>query len=184
MEVVNRRNRVTAEQRFMAKVVKDESGCWIWNGCKDGEPRNGGDKRGRYGKFALDGYHMTGAHRASYILFVGVIPKNLFVCHRCDIPSCVNPEHLFLGTVKDNSDDLVKKGLAPHQQPGYVSPRTGTGEGRCIKGKGCVVDAVCKNCQSPTLQRVTARRKGKNAFCSRSCKAKFENRLRRESVKI
>lgn len=65
------------------------------------------------------GYGITGpksvdrrAHRASYQAFRGPIPRGLFVCHRCDTPSCVNPDHLFLGTVYDNNADRKAKGRA------------------------------------------------------------------------
>ena len=93
----------TEEQRFWEKVQKTDS-CWLWTGSK----RNKG-----YGAFVFvrNGEVVQGrAHRYSYELLNGEIPDGLFVLHHCDVPACVNPDHLFLGTNKDNVDDMVKKG--------------------------------------------------------------------------
>lgn len=78
--------------------IKLENGCWEWVKMKAGD----------YGKLRWNGKTIS-AHRASYIAFKGDIKKGLWVLHSCDNPCCVNPEHLSLGTPKDNHDDMHRK---------------------------------------------------------------------------
>ena len=75
-----------------------ESGCWIWMGSV--YPRG-------YGYFHYK--NTDRANRAAYMLFVGDIPDGKIVCHTCDVPEFVNPDHLFLGTNMDNARDMVRK---------------------------------------------------------------------------
>ena len=91
------------EERFHAKYAIDEkSGCWIWTAVLN-------DKG--YGMIGLPRTNrIARAHRVSWQLHKGDIPTGLYVLHRCDTPSCVNPEHLFVGTLKDNAQDMVNKG--------------------------------------------------------------------------
>lgn len=68
-----------------------------------------GSTPGQHGKVMIDKSRVS-AHRASYSLFNGKIPKGMLVCHKCDNPPCVEPTHLFLGTFKDNAVDCARKG--------------------------------------------------------------------------
>lgn len=86
--------------RFLkAFVPEPNSGCWLWtkNTVAEG-----------YGTIRAWGKNWR-AHRVSWVLHYGAIPAGQMVCHRCDNPSCVNPDHLFLGTAKDNASDMVRK---------------------------------------------------------------------------
>ena len=91
------------KERFDMKWDADENGCWNWRfrmaRCK--EPRAG--------TFSLNGHVMI-AYRASYIIHVGPIPEGVLICHSCDNGLCVNPEHLWIGTVGDNNRDAIAKG--------------------------------------------------------------------------
>lgn len=78
-----------------------ESGCWLWEGyTQDGYGVM------RLGKRGAKKY----AHRSFYEHHVGPVPKGMLICHKCDTPSCVNPDHLFAGTAADNNRDRKKKG--------------------------------------------------------------------------
>lgn len=96
----NRVHDLPVAERFFEKVDKDGAGgCWLWRGTilKDG-----------YGAFKLD-HRTVRAHRMAWYLTHGEWPE-LLVLHRCDVRACVRPEHLFLGTARDNLQDASRKG--------------------------------------------------------------------------
>lgn len=93
--------RPLKKERFLKYVEKrGDSDCWEWTGARY---KNG------YGHFN-NGRESGYAHRLSFSLFRGPVPKRKHVCHSCDNPPCVNPSHLWIGTAKDNAMDRQKKG--------------------------------------------------------------------------
>ena len=95
--------------RFHTKYVKQSSGCWEWNACRDSDG---------YGVFR----NPIGdrAHRFS-ALIAGMDINNKLVCHHCDNPPCVNPAHLYAGTAKDNAQDTLNRNR--HARRAYNGPR-------------------------------------------------------------
>lgn len=94
-----------SDKYFNRKIdFNDENGCWLWQGFTD---------KDGYGALAKrrNGERLnTKAHRYAWMLTHGEIPEGLYICHHCDVRNCVNPEHLFLGTQKDNMQDAKNKG--------------------------------------------------------------------------
>ena len=85
--------------RLWKRTARDGD-CWVWQGCKDG---------GGYGTISVGGRPLK-THRLAWQLTYGAIPAGMLVCHHCDRPSCINPQHPFLGTNADNMQDKVRKG--------------------------------------------------------------------------
>ena len=131
----------TVQERFEAKVIRTD-GCWEWTAGKFSTG---------YGAFKLSG-RLQKAHRIAYELYVGKIPDGLCVCHRCDNPGCVRPDHLFLGTHADNARDKIDKGRGnqplgerngqaklTEAQVVAIRSRYAAGERQCDLAKECVV---------------------------------------------
>ena len=91
-------------EAFWARVVKGE-GCWEWTGAH--LYRRNGTRS--YGSVAWEGTRQVGAHRVSYELTNGPIPDGLYVLHKCDNQGCVRPDHLYVGSHRDNTRDAIER---------------------------------------------------------------------------
>ena len=114
------RQSTPPHERFWDKVapIMDDRGCWEWTGARTGF---GYGKIGHAGRFLA-------AHRISWEIHHGDVPEGLCVLHRCDNPPCVNPKHLWLGTLSDNTCDMHAKGRAADQVPHMLAVRWGQRE--------------------------------------------------------
>lgn len=95
-------------ERLLAKITMKMEGCWLWTGATHA-----------FGYGVICVRHGKGnmvAHRAMWIEHNGPIPDGLQVLHKCDNPPCCNPDHLFLGTKKDNMQDMISKGRQKHDK--------------------------------------------------------------------
>jgi hypothetical protein len=130
----------TAEQRFWKMVDRNgPNGCWLWTGGKTGSG---------YGRIDIDEKGVR-AHRFSYELDTGINPGKLQVLHKCDNPPCVNPEHLFLGTIFDNMRDCALKKRNCQQK------KTHCPKGHPLEGDNLVVGYLlrknrrtCRTCRN------------------------------------
>jgi len=141
------------EQRFWSKV--DKSGeCWLWIASRD---------KDGYGKFRTSkNISWDRAHRIAWSVAYGPIPPGIHVLHRCDIPPCVNPSHLFLGTAKDNTEDMLSKGRESHlgaprgiRNGHYTKPssyKKGSGSPNAKLTEGLVLTARLRYTQGDTME--------------------------------
>jgi len=133
--------------RFWRRVSKSDR-CWTWTGC--GTPKG----YGVVGYLGRQAY----AHRVSWIIHNGPIPSGMSVCHRCDNPPCVRPEHLFLGTALDNNRDSRDKGRH------HYARRDSCQKGHSLSGDNLRLSTwkgstkrVCRACQKEAEKRYALR---------------------------
>lgn len=151
-------------ERFESKFCIAPTGCWLWQKHKD---------PGGYGIFSHK-HTAYKAHRFAFMLYVGEIPDGLKVCHKCDVRSCVNPSHLFLGTQKDNVQDCVAKG----RRSRLVGPKTG------FKYKQETIDAIRKDYADGIAQSKIAKKFGIDAsYVSQILHNKVWNREPAKEIK-
>lgn len=93
--------------KIESQYVIDENGCWKWTASIDSKG---------YGQLTHN-MKVKRAHRMSYLVKHGVLPDNMYVCHKCDVRDCINPDHLFLGTALDNVSDMDRKGRRVNKHP-------------------------------------------------------------------
>jgi hypothetical protein len=173
----------TLQERFWVKVTKNGQDCWNWLGCKD---KNG------YGQINIGkmGRHSS-AHRIVWLLTNGSIPGGYCVLHHCDNPGCVNPDHLFLGTMKDNSMDMALKDRWVNQYYSGRNPRIVCQRGHLKLNGECI---ICKRIYRANYKkRIVAKRTpkicpickslfpniGKRMCCSSKCKRSFDTNRQR-----
>ncbi len=105
-------SKKSLQDRFWSKVEKTDD-CWVWKGTLGNT---------NYGEFIIKKngkWVPMRPSRLSYLLKYGVLPDDKYVLHTCDTPLCVNPNHLFIGTQKDNIQDALKKGRIPKGENSY-----------------------------------------------------------------
>lgn len=117
--------RKSIRERFVRNFIipENRSSCWLWHGDKTSDG---------YGRFTISSYlgisQRMSAHRYSYIFHtMDEPPKGMLICHKCDVKLCVNPNHLFIGSYKDNVDDMDRKG------------RRVTGGAKGERNRGCKI---------------------------------------------
>ena len=133
--------------RILERIKKTEAGCWEWRGARS---------ETGYGRIWMAGKHKR-AHRVSYAAFVGPI-GDANVLHTCDNPPCVNPQHLYLGTQKDNARDAVTRGR------NHNAKKTHCAQGHPYSGENLYVPTNgrrhCRTCLTTATKQWRERKRG------------------------
>ncbi len=179
---------MSIDNQYWSKVKKTD-GCWTWSGSKNSHG---------YGQLRSN-KKLIAAHRVSWELHYGGIPEGMCVLHYCDNTECTNPNHLYLGTLKTNSQDMMKKGRGGGQ---FIKGMAGNKTSICHKGhskesgKDCVVchreaDSRYKKRQialrPPRICLICGekfRAFGKRIYCSGKCHWTASNRARAAIIRI
>lgn len=134
---IHRKNYDEDMKQKLFSKIKQVNDCWEWQGSLH---------RQGYGNFP---YKNSGqlAHRVSWILFNGEIPSGMNICHKCDNPPCVNPDHLFVGSYQDNINDMFRKGRKNHQGENHPKVKLSSSqvlEIRELLNKKITQEEICK----------------------------------------
>lgn len=170
--------RRTVEELKHGKFTVDENGCHVWVGAT----QVSGPKQRQvlYGK-VWDGVRYKGAHRAVMESFLGrALATEEFVCHKCDVPLCVNVDHLFVGTHQDNMDDMYSKKRGKGQNATHCKlGHPYAGENLLIDGKG---NRRCKSCLKRTSAEAIISYRNRNAEKLRAKNREY-HRLNKEKIR-
>ena len=136
------------------------TGCWLWLGSQD---------RYGYGVVKTGGKWICAAHRLFYQMHKGPIPEGMLVCHTCDTPLCVNPDHLWLGTPKENVQDMIKKG-----RTSVVNLNRKPDQHKKTARRNC------RKCGVEFFARQSVVDKGGAIYCSNACSAQRKVEMNRK----